>query len=132
MKKPEIIGGLIVMLIHTLVSGVLHGLIFLGPFGAHPRLSRFYFDLEWWAGSLFHRIMSTDTILELADFLIKRGGLEPYFTGSIILGVLILFIGGAFYFAVGFCGTALFRSGLNWLRRKRASSKDSRGALAKP
>jgi len=131
-KKPEIKGGLIALLVHTLVSGTLRIVILIGPIGGHPRLSRFYFDLDWWAGSLFHRIMSTDTILALGDFLIKRGGLEPYFAASLISGALHLLIGGAFYFAVGFCGTAMFRSALNWLRRKRASSKDSRGALAKP
>ena len=132
MKKRETLGGLIALLIHTLASGILHVVIFTGPFGSHRRLSDLYFGLEWWAGALFHRIMGTETMAGLATLLVKRGGLEPYLAGSIVLGALHLLIGGAFYFAVGFCGTALFRSGLNWLRRKRASSRDSRGALAKP
>ena len=132
MKRSEILGGLIALLIHTLVSGILRVLILIGPVAARPRFSDLYWGLEWWSGALFDRIMSTRAPVGIATILVKRCGLEPYFAGSIVLGALILLIGGAFYFAVGFCGTAMFRSALNWLRRKRANSKDSRGALAKP
>ena len=110
MKKPEMLVGLFLLLLHTLVSGILQILALFGPSSARPTFLDYCMALEFWAGSSIDQLKRTDGVFWLTDFvyrLLGRG--DPLLASHLVSGALNLLLGGAFYFAVGLFGTALIR-----------------------